>query len=559
MKGLLKKIAFCFAAVAFAAGTACSDDKTTVTPEPGPGPGPGPGTDPETEYAIDIKASSALVEYGGELEKNIYGYFIALGDVKLETVDPTATGAGNVVVLEMYSSTGAENMFPAATYQLQNPTDEEVPVPPCFIGETSGYFTTNAAGEAGEPDPFTGGTVTVSGSGASYTLEVIGEFADGRKLRFTYTGALDFVEGGGSTPEVPMLEEDVDTPFVKAVAEYMGIVDEELTGSYILYLYSGAVEGSGSNLYPAELGGYMLQIALYAAAPEEGVKPAIVPGTYTVSSDGAAGTWLNGFINERFYWADGTFLEQRTEESGLCSLGAEGTIDIVLTDENYTVTVDLTSDLGYKIAGTYTGAIQTYDKSYVSNIDSDYTPQLAGLATQAYYYGDYYGVGGNNWLVLIGGFASGTDGMQLDLIVPAEQGFSQGLPAGEYIVGRNYETGTYAAVYGFLNGADLMGTWFLSDFRDEIPYLAAPAKEGSVTIERSGENYTISFDFIDDSPEKHRVSGEWRGKVEIYNDSKGSPAKILHKGGIAKTSASDTIKAAAKAPRHRATKWFANR
>lgn len=555
MKGLFKKTACCLTAFALAVGTACSDDDKPVVPAPEPDP------DPDPEYAIDIKATSALTEYGGELEPGLYGYFLALADVKLESVDPSAAGAGNVVVFEIYSSTGEENVFPAAVYPYQEVSDEDMPIPPCFLGETSGYFTTNASGEAGEPDVFTGGSVTVSGSGSNYTIEAICTFDDGRKLRFTYTGAMEFADGGGEDPEIPMIEEDVNTPFVTAVAEYLGVPDETDAGQYGLFLYSGEVEGSGSNLYPAEDGGYMLSISLFATAPEEGAPAAIVPGTYTVSTEGAAGTWFEGFIDERVYWAAGTFLEQREEEGGICSLGADGTIEITKSGDEYTVTVDLTSDLGYKIEGSYSGPIEMFDKTYASNITSDYTPLLLGLSTQAHYYGDFYEVGGNNWLIIIGDFQTGTDGMQLDLIVPNEYGFAQGLPEGEYIVGKDYEQGTYAAVYGFLNGSELIGTWFLSDFREGNPFLYAPANEGTITVAKSGDEYSIAFDFIDDSPQKNRVSGEWTGPIAQFDDSSssGAPAKISHKSTLAKKSANDLFKAA-KAPAHRrAVRWSVER
>lgn len=557
MEGLFRKFAFCLTAVAFAAGTACSDDNTNPII-----PGPGPDPEPDPEYAIDIKATSAMVEYGGELGESQHGYFLALGDVKLESVDPSTSGAGNVVLFEIYSSTGEANMIPAATYEFQEASDTEEPVPPCFIGATSGYIVTNAAGEASDPETFASGAVTVSGSGSSYTIEVIGTFPDGRKLRFTYTGAIEFVEGGGGDPEIAQLEEDVNTPFVKAIAEYYGVTEDTQAGSYGLFLYSGKTEGQGSNLYPAELGGYMLQIRLFTTVPEEEAAPAIVAGTYTVSSDGAAGTWLKGYVNTDVYWADGTFIEKRTEESGLCGLAATGTIVVALSGEEYTVTVDLTSDLGYKIAGTYTGSIQMFDKSYSSNITSDYTPNIAGLPGQAYYYGDYYDVGGNNWLVLIGNFKDATDAVQLDLITPIEFGFSQGLPVGVYTIGRNYDEGTYAAVYGFLNGSTLIGTWFMSDIRDSSPWLHAPAKEGTVTVAKSGDDYTLSFDFIDDSPEKHRVMGDWTGSLNLVDDSSavGAPAKIQHKAAAVKTLADDALKAATKAPkRHGASRWSVNR
>lgn len=555
MKGLLKRFAYCLTAVAFVTAAACSDDNPDHTNTTPPDP-PGPGTD--HAYAIDIKATSALAEYGGDFG-GIHGYYLALADVKLETVDPVAVGAGNVVVFEMYSATGADDMFPEGTYTLFD-NDEEEPVPPCFIGGISGYYTTNADGEAGEIESLSAGTVTVSGSGTSCKIEVLGQFTDGRKLRFTYSGAIEFAAGGGDTPDIPMLEENVDATFTTAIGTYLGVHETKGTDLYNLTLYTGELQGSGWNQLPADVGGLMLQLTLFTSASEEDYR--IESGTYTVNDSGNKGTWLAGFIDESVYWPNGTYLEKIQEDyDSKCLLAATGTIRIEQSGENYTVTVDLTSDTGYKITGTYTGAVDFYDRNQSSGpgstLEADYFVHLSDAPATASYFGDYYDVGADNWYIEIGSFEPGTDNMQLDLNAP-KAGYSGALPEGTFIVAETLdEAEGFQVIPGMMSETgELAYSWYVGDIKEDgASYAYAPAKNGTVTITKAGDEYTIEIDLYDDHVPAFNFYSSWSGKVEVANQSQAAPAKMRRARPVP---ADALLKAAANAPARRSlVKWYA--
>lgn len=526
MREFLRKFAFCLAAAALAAGAACSSSETPVTPvDPIVPPTP-------SDYTIDVQATSALAVYGGDLG-GVYGYLLALGDVKLTSVDPKAEGAGQVVVFEMYSTIGSAETFPAGTYPMFVGSDEDDLTPPCFVGETSGYYVTNADGVAGDLEPLTDGTVKISGSGSNYEIEVEGTFSDGRTIHFTYTGAMKIEEETGADPDIPLVEEDIHATYTTAIATYHGEYESKGSGLYNLTLYTGELSGNGWNQMPAEVGGLMLQLTLFSSLPDPDME--IAPGTYTVNDNGSKGSWLAGFIDESIYWPNGTYLEQIQENySQECLMAATGTITIARDGDNYSVTLDLTSDTGYKMTGTFDGPIAFYDRANVNNTTSTLTEDtivhVEDSPAKAGFYGDIYDVKGDNWYLEIGTFEVGSENMQLDLMAP-QVGYTGELPEGTYTVSETYTQGEYAVVPGERSESGVLAySWYVGDIRDDgFSYQQAPAKTGTVTISKSGSDYNVSFEFYDDNNPAYKFWGSWTGPISISNESKAPAGKVRSK------------------------------
>lgn len=554
MKEFFRKSTFCLAAAALAVCAACNSSETPVPPEPPVPPTP-------SDYTIDVQATSALAAYGGDLG-GVYGYFLALGDVKVTSVDPKADGAGQIVVFEMYSKTGSAENFTEGTYTMFAGSDEDELTPPCFVGETSGYYVTNADGVAGELEPLTNGTVTIKGSGSNYEIEVLGTFADGRTLRFTYTGAMEIKEESGETPDIPLVEEDIDATYTTAIATYHGEYESKGSGLYNLTLYTGELSGSGWNQMPAEVGGLMLQLTLFSSLPNPDME--IEPGTYTVNDNGSKGSWLAGFIDERIYWPNGTYLEQIQENySQECLMAATGTITIARDGDNYSVTLDLTSDTGHKMTGTFHGPISFYDRANVNNtlstLTEDTIVHVEDMPAKAGFYGDLYDVKGDNWYLEIGTFAVGSENMQLDLMAP-QTGYKGELPEGTYTVSETYTQGEYAVVPGERSAGGMLAySWYVADIRDDgASYHQAPAKKGTITISKSGSDYIISFEFFDDQNPAYKFWGSWTGPIEISNQSKAPAGKARSSKVCKRANAASLLEAAAKAPAVRAPlAWFA--
>ena len=86
---------------------------------------------------------------------------------------------------------------------------------------------------------------------------------------------------------------------------------------------------------------------------------------------------------------------------------------------------------GVAVKCTYEGKIQIAGMpGPVSTLTGDYELALDGATGAVYYYGDYFGVGGGNWIFAIDQPAGG-DGVQVDLVVDGLD-FENGIPTGTY-------------------------------------------------------------------------------------------------------------------------------
>lgn len=220
----------------------------------------------------------------------------------------------------------------------------------------------------------------------------------------------------------------------------------------------------------------------------------------------------------------------------------DGTVDITLDGSTYTVDAVVKSQ-GKEYKFRYTGAIEveTYTGGGEGG-DGEYTTVNLGKLTQARfeYYGDAYGTNGvsDNWIlylcddgVTIGenGFSGVGDIMMIELDCPV--GVKDHIEPGTYPVIPPTEATTdalkpFTTVPGLQNAEGyIYGTWYLSSKNSEDKAFAGyyGASQGSVTVGKTGDVYSISFE-IKDTDYKGIVSGSFEGKASIIDSS--SPASV---------------------------------
>ena len=88
----------------------------------------------------------------------------------------------------------------------------------------------------------------------------------------------------------------------------------------------------------------------------------------------------------------------------------------------------------------------------------------------------------------------------------------KGIPTGVLTAGKEGVEGTFTR--GFWQDYE-QGSWYLTYNNWDIVAPSGPLTEGTVTISKDGDNYTISLNCTDDL--ENRITGEWTGKAEIYD------------------------------------------
>lgn len=223
----------------------------------------------------------------------------------------------------------------------------------------------------------------------------------------------------------------------------------------------------------------------------------------------------------------------------------DGTVDITLDGSTYTVDAVVKSE-GKEYKFRYTGAIEveTYTGGGEGGDggDGEYTTVNLGKLTQARfeYYGDAYGTNGvsDNWVLYLcdDGVSIGNDGftgvgdiMMIELDCPV--GVKDHIEPGTYPVIPPTEATKdalkpFTTVPGLQNANGyIYGTWYLSSKNSEDASFAGyyGATEGSVTVDKTGDVYSISFE-IKDTDYNGIVSGSFEGKASIIDSS--SPASV---------------------------------
>lgn len=219
----------------------------------------------------------------------------------------------------------------------------------------------------------------------------------------------------------------------------------------------------------------------------------------------------------------------------------DGTVDITLDGSTYTVDAVVKSE-GKEYKFRYTGAIEV--ETYTGGGDGgdgEYTTVNLGKLTQARfeYYGDAYGTNGvsDNWVLYLcdDGVSIGNDGftgvgdiMMIELDCPV--GVKDHIEPGTYPVIPPTEATKdalkpFTTVPGLQNAEGyIYGTWYLSSKNEDAKFAGYyGATEGSVTVDKTGDVYSISFE-IKDTDYNGIVSGSFEGKASIIDSS--SPASV---------------------------------
>lgn len=260
------------------------------------------------------------------------------------------------------------------------------------------------------------------------------------------------------------------------------------------------------------------RIDLYVEGDQPDVNNIKIPeGTYTLDLQNS---YANGTISQEysFYLATN---DSPTYDDAL--LFTEATLNV--TSEKVQLTaVDQEGQLHNVV---YKGDYVLSNKSgqgegVLSDLTGDYEPQVSENFAICEFYGDFYGCGYGNWMILLRNPASG-DEIQLDFLDQSNN-FDAGF-AGNYVCRESFDAMTL--VPGRPEGSGYIGCWYFEQIGGSLSGMKAPFTAGStmVAVDNQDGTYTLTVEAYDDTPERHKISFEWTGEVnpEDWSSMFGTP------------------------------------
>ena len=360
------------------------------------------------------------------------------------------------------------------------------------------YYIQSGATENDVDDQYySEASLVVSSEGITLTAVI-----DGQEHIVTYTGSLEIpVE---VEPEVPAVE------LSYAMANYMGdyynpgVADNfqlilsdlgwdeegwELPNAayYVFDLYTEVVEGELAIPY----GTYELDMT----------------SSYAPNTIDAAYTKYILLDEEGWDYADEAYFV-----SGTLTVDANGIVAELVAED----------DTVHKVAfkGAVTNIVDYSDEfggggsdEILSTLWEDWYCNFSDCSMDYTWYGDYYGVGYDNWLFYLMPNGEVGDGLQLDLL-SNDVGLYE--LSGEYVISNSQEK--FTAYPGYESGGYMEGSWYFN--ADFSQY--APLVDGDIYITNNGDTtFTIEVDAYDDAG--NNIYGSWTGvdpnQVQTFNKS----------------------------------------
>lgn len=459
-----------------------------------------------TDYYLVLSSAPATYDGGtGELTftEGSEGWAVVL-DFYAPTTDPVALSEGT------YAAATDTTLF---TY---NPDFSSV------------YYLTATSGKSYNMT----GSVQVT-KAADGQFHIAFSYKEGKVVKEgEFTGTMSFRRQPTINSPYPLIGQDLDLQLTGAMGLYEGNFFQSKTGNILLNLYDCDFDqetGSHTGV------GFCVQMCLFNTLFGDASEICLKPGTYTMQRSFNRLTWYPGLVVD--YMGQtvvmGSFCQQRKADSTLAvAYVAEGLVDVAMTEDSiYTVRLDLVTDDGYFIRGTYTGPIRFLDESQdmpsscVSTLTQDYELDLAQIPVArlwkeeaaegcSHYYLDIGSPSGRDQVLV----DNGGDIFRIDMLVNLGDPI---VSPGTYTVMEKKDIAYYAPfrlLKGyFANGGDLCGTrWFhFAEGRYLVADGLAPAEYGTVVLKRNYEadTWSVDIDIIDDGG--YNITGKWTGPIEL--------------------------------------------
>lgn len=474
------------------------------------------------------------------------------GEYSQATGELTAPN-GFVLFLDLYGEPNGGKSLPAGTY---TPGDGTKPF--TYSTEFSYIQKMDGDNKVAQTYPLEDNISVEVTEGGQVTILAYSTIGNSQKT-FRYMGTPPFSTGSQTTDAMFQYTKDINTTFTGGISLYYGNLYQANTGNMVVRLYDCDFDPeTGAQLSS----GTAVELMLFNVLFQDPKDAEIAPGHYTLARNFQANTWFPGMtvnymgIPVTF----GTFAQILNQEDPsfgdqgyAWAYASAGTIDIEdLYNGNIRITLDLVSKTGYKIKGTYTGPQPSVldmsnDKkgAVVSTLQENLLLDLKYVRHAEVYDNGVQEEGdcrsfsvdlGSDWDVDKGDDRfilhetdtnpNGADCMRLEFLVDQNAPY---LTEGIYFVMAENYTNYFKAGrmrQGYFTQGEITGTrWMhLAPNRYYVMDGHAPAKSGSVTVQRVGLNdlgedvYTFNINIIDDGG--FNIIGDWTGPLRLHYDPK---------------------------------------
>lgn len=357
----------------------------------------------------------------------------------------------------------------------------------------------------------------------------------------TFKGSLAISDSATPSSAFTQIRENLD---LNLTAGGYGIYDGNLynsnTGSMYINLFEKAYEEESGKMLE---NGYALALQVFGKLFTDSKSSTLEPGTYTVATNFARGTWYPGREIEYMGMTGlmGSYVRclnpDKYSDKYAYSYLSSGTIVIEdAGNQEFKITVDAVTTLGHTVKATFQGKVPTFDysdgkgPSALSTLEDDVDLDLAKIK-QAHAWNNGIKNGHQTFLVDIGSpsgrdkeLDNGGDIMRIEFVVPSGERYL--LPGtytvmdekwescyAPYLLGKGYFVATGAG------GSDLSGTRYMHFIEDRFYILGhyAPADRGTVGVTKNADG-TYKFDIALMCDANFHIDGSWSGPVELmYN------------------------------------------
>lgn len=355
---------------------------------------------------------------------------------------------------------------------------------------------------------FTDGFIELStNSDGTYTLNATLTGEDNKEYELSFGGPIEVLDMSAIEDE-DWWGFSGNTEFTAKKSNYVYYDDSQTKGvdTYYLRLFESD-KITGDYNHPNDQSN-KINLCLYTQHDKG------LAGTYTVRAEETAGSCYPG---QRFAaTATDSYVERITADwTPRYALISEGNITITENNGTYSVTVDCKTPEGTTVKATYTGQIEniTGKAPSYSTLESDITvtPTQCSFVD---YYGEYNGV-----YPFSVALANDTEVLFFDFV--ASSGSLTELPTGTYTINGTEDAG--ALIAGRVEDGLMYCTSYVKYNSDATEVVAStPASNGTLTITRSGDKYTFTFDLEDDAqPTRHTIKGSCAVTLPEFNNESG--------------------------------------
>ena len=508
------------AAVALASlAVSCQDP--IETPNPGPDPEPEPGTDGQTEIVLDREVEESGMYFGDFWKEGYANYYFELANGEIGMIDDGGAvtvpmNAGDYIL--SFDLWGAicedhtEPILPEGTYTANNGRAEGA----FDLKNTLAVYNKGQQGEQFQivNIRFKDGTIEVSHVDGGYSIKAELTTTEGKQYKFTYPGSVSMDDWSNDVEQTWEIGKDV--PLAPTYVTKTLFEEDNCDNWLIRCFDTRNVTPDGLHVNQQ---GTKFQISL--RVPKGGD----FAGTYRPGKE--AGTFEPG---ERMgLFAAGTYCERVNANMSIqyCVMN-QGEIKISRnSDDTYTFNVNLTTVDGYSVKGSWTSAIEEFVTPPQTTLTEDVVCNPLAC-TEIVYFGDLYENNTTNYMVFL---ETEQEVLAFDMFSPKTQGDDQVFPTGTFTIADTQEAWTM--IPGNL-GDDATPSCYVKYNEDKEAVAAAPLVKGTVTVSKSGNKYTFSYEVYDDfnrqdpSVTPHKISGTFTGTLPEFTDAPEATASSVH-------------------------------